>query len=98
MLKEISKINDSRQKTECAEMHQYKLLWSSVLKQAIEDLTNRNSLIKRQAWQYVLNKRTHEIGSFIWICDLLHINADKVREKLKIKIVIKSIQRRTLAA
>ncbi len=91
MIEIIKKINNSRQKTECAEMHQYKLLWISVFEQAIKDMTNRNSLIKRQAWNYVLNKKNHDIGSFIWICELLQINADKFREKL---MKIKSVQTR----
>ena len=59
-----------------------KKLWLGLLRQAIKDLKNRNSLVKRKAENYISNKNNYGIGSFIWICDFLQINPANARRKI----------------
>jgi len=55
-------------------------LWSSVLTQAIQDLSGSNFVAKRaRAW---LTSRSTALGSLIWICDQLGLDPDAVRQNV----------------
>lgn len=57
---------------------EYRNLWAAVLKQAIKDAKNtlNNSLTSPGLW---FSSRSHEIGSFLWICGILNVDPESVR-------------------
>jgi len=55
-------------------------LWSSVLMQAIQDLSGPDFVAKSaRAW---LTSRSTSPGSLIWICDQLGLDPDAVRQNV----------------
>jgi hypothetical protein len=55
-------------------------LWSSVLSLAIQDLSGP-SLVAKPARAWLISRST-SLGSFIWICDQLGLDAAAVRQNV----------------
>jgi len=57
------------------------MLWISVLTQALHDLSGPDLLAKpARAW---LSSSNTSLGSLIWICDQLGLDADAVRQNVR---------------
>src|SRR5712664_314725 len=63
-------------------------LWASVMQTAIGDLKDKSIGIRRRTNSWFLSSN-HGIGSFIWCCDQLSLNPERV---------LKALERRGLAA
>jgi len=63
--------------TEC----QCRALWAKVLLQAKEDLLKNN---RQEIQNWLINNKI-EVGSFLWICQILNLNATKIKQKMLIE-------------
>lgn len=54
-------------------------LWSAVLGQAIEDLTDSRAGSEGYSARLWFESDNHEPGSFLWICDHLELEASSIR-------------------
>ena len=52
-------------------------LWHGVLARATHDLKTKPKL-KEEVLKWFNEKNNEEIGSFIWICDTLQLDPDKI--------------------
>ncbi len=60
-------------------------LWITVLQQAIKDFhkpKKRIDYVRAKIWIEKTNG-VDDIGTFEWICDLVHINSNLIRLKIK---------------
>jgi len=57
------------------------VLWSEALKGAVGDAGSRNTLRKYQARRWFESNRDC-FKSFLWVCELLHVNAEYIRKNL----------------
>jgi hypothetical protein len=57
-------------------------LWASVMRTAADDLHTKNddNRVKARAW---FDSESVEIGTFLWCCDILDLNAQAVRQGIK---------------
>ena len=62
-----------------------KKLWIAVLKQAIKDSQRdaKSSIVRSQLWFYHDSK---EVGSYLWICDILNLDPESIRSSIKLEI------------
>ena len=71
----------------------FKNLWAAVIERAFGDLRLENSPVENEERYYYSAVRwfndteNHEIGSFLWICELLEIDPGKIREKINVRVV-----------
>jgi hypothetical protein len=71
-------------------------LWSSVLTQAIQDLSGPDMIAKpARAW---IVSRSTSLGSLIWICDQLGLEPAAVRQKVLRRPLESRSRNRTQAA
>ncbi|MFC1869383.1 hypothetical protein ACFL0H_14790, partial [Thermodesulfobacteriota bacterium] len=58
-------------------------LWVAVLKQAIKEARKDAgcSILRTQAWFY---SDSREIGSYLWICSILDLNPESIRQLIKL--------------
>ena len=72
-------------------LHPYRKLWAAVLLQAIKDLTagtinsdivNNHRRRIAGSTQYWLKADSDGVGSFIYICNVMGMDADKTRSKI----------------
>ena len=66
------------QRTMGVSVDNYRNLWVAVLGQAIKDLSEKEA-IRESAINWLRNKGITGVGSFLWICDTLHFDPDKIR-------------------
>lgn len=62
-----------------AEHSEYRVLWASVLLQAVRDMDSRYLGEREQALNYLYSRRT-DIGSFNWVCDALDLDRDHIQQ------------------
>ena len=64
----------------------YKRLWFKVLKQAIFDIQfhhpRRDRYIKDEVTAWFKNDENKNIKSFLWICELLELDPEYIREQI----------------
>ena len=67
-------------------MNKYRALWAAVLVRAIDDLdldqSKKDVRIYESAVRWFNNARNTDIGSFIWVCEILGHDPDKTRDKI----------------
>jgi len=74
-------------------MNKYKSLWASVLGRAIDDLNKKltprmsdskksETLKFKQSAKYWFSRKESNVGSFVWICDILEIDPEKTKSKI----------------
>ena len=54
-------------------------LWASVIVQAIKDMDSRILCDGRVAKNWMYAARHNNVGSFEWICEMLGLDADRIR-------------------
>jgi len=63
-------------------------LWVEVLYTAVKDYIGKyrvNPAHKKAAEHYLFHSKNRGIGSFLWICNLLRLDPERVRKALKQK-------------
>lgn len=56
----------------------YRGLWASVLLQAIRDVDSSERCDREPALTYI-NDSSAETGSFLWVCEMLDLDPDRIR-------------------
>ena len=76
----------------------YMQLWAHVLWQAVTDLVRSPDdqpsaiQVREEAAEWILCDADC-VGSFRWVCDLMHLDPDKVRERITRMVVMSGGQR-----
>ena len=55
-------------------------LWKAVLARAIKDLLHKNALIRTSAINWFRQNKDTHIGCFVWVCQILDYDPNKLRE------------------
>ena len=61
----------------------YTDLWTEVLIRAMEDLKSQNYVVRSKARGWFNNTHRRDIGSFLWICEIIDIDSDFILKGLK---------------
>ena len=55
-----------------------KHLWAAVLGRAVDDLKSKNQLQRSSAEYWLRNRKKTGPGSYLWVCDVLDVDADRM--------------------
>ena len=57
-----------------------RVLWAAVMERAVYDLKSKDKLQRGSASEWFQNRRRTDVGSFIWVCEVLDIDPDRYRK------------------
>jgi len=74
-------------------------LWMAVLERAVMDLNSKDELIRKDAQDWLNNRKYTEINSFFGICNMFHLNPFFVKDMIstnhkRVKFTLRSINER----
>lgn len=56
-------------------------LWQAVLRRALADVASPDAASADAAWQWLTSAAAH-VGSFVWVCAAIGVDADELRALL----------------
>jgi hypothetical protein len=57
-------------------------LWTAVLRQAVHELRHPWSAYRRRKAREWIEGTTEEVGDFLWVCTMLHLEPEPLRRRL----------------